>query len=302
MDDAARALIVVVREPDPRGVLDSLVQHYLAFVESSFTLDGRCRNRKDAEGRWVSEPAVDDAWGRAIWSLGFAATRSRLPHVRERALMRAVVALTHRSEYVRSIAFATVGAAEILSIYPSFDSVRRFVIDALSVLPTEPLDTRGWPEPRLRYANATLADAVMSAGTVLERPDVRDRGLDMLARLLDIETRDGHLSVVGTTGAGPDDLRPQFDQQPIEVAAIDDAAVRAWDLTGDEHWMDVLDQSWGWFHGANDGGIVMHDPETGAGFVGLERNGRNENCGAESTLAYLSTLQHSRRLRARSMA
>jgi hypothetical protein len=38
----------------------------------------------------------------------------------------------------------------------------------------------------------------------------------------------------------------------------------------------------------------MHDPVTGGGFDGLERGGRNENQGAESTLALLSTLQQAR--------
>jgi hypothetical protein len=38
----------------------------------------------------------------------------------------------------------------------------------------------------------------------------------------------------------------------------------------------------------------MHDPTTGGGFDGLEPGGRNENQGAESTLALLSTLQQAR--------
>jgi len=42
----------------------------------------------------------------------------------------------------------------------------------------------------------------------------------------------------------------------------------------------------------------MYDPSDGAGYDGLERDGRNENCGAESTLAALSTLQDIRALSA----
>jgi hypothetical protein len=40
----------------------------------------------------------------------------------------------------------------------------------------------------------------------------------------------------------------------------------------------------------------MIDENTGAGFDGLQRDGRNENRGAESTLAALSTHQQARRL------
>jgi hypothetical protein len=39
----------------------------------------------------------------------------------------------------------------------------------------------------------------------------------------------------------------------------------------------------------------MFDPEPGAGFDGLEADGRNQNRGAESTLAALSTYQQARR-------
>jgi hypothetical protein len=40
----------------------------------------------------------------------------------------------------------------------------------------------------------------------------------------------------------------------------------------------------------------MFDPRTGGGFDGLERFGANQNQGAESTLAMLSTAQHAQRL------
>ena len=50
-----------------------------------------------------------------------------------------------------------------------------------------------------------------------------------------------------------------------------------------------------WFQGANDSGQVMWDPETGGGFDGLLTDGVNQNQGAESTLAVISTMQHAQR-------
>jgi hypothetical protein len=38
----------------------------------------------------------------------------------------------------------------------------------------------------------------------------------------------------------------------------------------------------------------MWDAQTGGGFDGLQRSGANLNQGAESTLAFLSTMQHAR--------
>jgi hypothetical protein len=46
-----------------------------------------------------------------------------------------------------------------------------------------------------------------------------------------------------------------------------------------------------WFDGDNDSGTVMWDPFTGGGYDGLEATGPNENQGAESTLALISTRQ-----------
>jgi hypothetical protein len=40
----------------------------------------------------------------------------------------------------------------------------------------------------------------------------------------------------------------------------------------------------------------MFDPQTGGGYDGLERRGRNLNQGAESTLAMLATAQQARRI------
>ena len=80
------------------------------------------------------------------------------------------------------------------------------------------------------------------------------------------------------------------------VAALADACARAFDITAEPEWRGVVASAWAWFEGDNDSGTAMFDALTGAGFDGLESDGRNENRGAESTLAALSTYQHARRL------
>jgi hypothetical protein len=151
-----------------------------------------------------------------------------------------------------------------------------------------------WPEPRLAYANAAVAEALIIAGHALGRGEVLEDGLTLLAWLLDRQIVDGHLSVVPVGGAGPSDGAPAFDQQPIEVAALADACARAGDVTGDADWNRGVDLSIDWFEGANDLGVPMSDPITGGGFDGLTPNGPNLNQGAESTLALITTMQHRR--------
>jgi hypothetical protein len=159
---------------------------------------------------------------------------------------------------------------------------------------TPPDDRWPWPEPRLRYANAALPEALLAAGRAMDNPRVVARGLSMLRFLVEVETSDGHLSVTGADGRGPTQGSPQFDQQPIEVAAIADACARAYDLTAESSWREGVASAWAWFAGHNDAGTPMFDPDSGAGFDGLETDGRNENRGAESTLAALSTYQQAR--------
>jgi hypothetical protein len=90
--------------------------------------------------------------------------------------------------------------------------------------------------------------------------------------------------------------RADLDQQPIEIAALADAFATALRVTGDPIWRMRLWQAAGWFVGSNDGSVVMWDPQTGGGYDGLTPSGPNLNQGAESTLAFLSTMQHARGL------
>jgi hypothetical protein len=148
----------------------------------------------------------------------------------------------------------------------------------------------------LRYANGSLPDALLSAGVALGDDRLARSGIRLLEALVDLETRQGHVSVTGTAGRGPGETEAQFDQQPIEVAAIADAAARTLALTGDERWRQVVGMCWAWFTGDNDSHVPMVDLATGAGYDGLEPDGRNDNRGAESTLAALSTWQQAERL------
>jgi len=173
--------------------------------------------------------------------------------------------------------------------------------DAVGVIGEPPANAAWpWPAPRLSYANAAIAEAVIVAGWKLNRDPVLQGGLRMLEWLLAGETRDGHLSVVPVGGWGPGEQRPGFDQQPIEVAALADACMRATEVTGDTRWLAGVGMSMAWFLGDNDAKVPMLDERTGGGCDGLSQTGRNRNQGAESTLAMISVLQQGRRVSATS--
>lgn len=297
VDDVARGLLVVCREPEPPAELERLAELYLAFVLDAQAENGMFHNRLSYARRWIDEPDTGDWWGRAIWGLGTALARPGRPHLRESARAAFEQGVHHRSRWPRAMAFAGLGAAEVLSVQPEHAGARRLLADAVITV-GEPAATRGWvwPEPRLTYANAVLAEVHLAAGEYLDDAGATDRGLRLLGWLLETETRDGHLSPVAVGGWAEGEPRPAFHQQPIEAAAIADACARAVGLDGDVRWVDGLHRAIGWFLGANDSTVELADWSTGGGRDGLRSSGCSANQGAESTLALISTLQHGRGL------
>jgi hypothetical protein len=314
VDDVARALVAICRarsttpggagaragafevdlRVDDAAALARLARVYLAFVASAQTGDGAVINRRGSDGSHRGPPTVEDSWGRALWALGTAAARAADLSQQATALFARGAA--RRSPWRRAMAFAGLGAAEMLRVEPGRADARALLGDAADAVDSAGRQDRWWPEERLTYANAVLPDVLMAAGDCLHRDDLTQRGLSMLDRLLRLQLRDGHLSLIPSAGWAPGERLPAFDQQPIEAATLADACARAFDLTGEARWADGVDLCARWFFGANDAGVVLYDAATGGCCDGLEPDGRNENQGAESTLALITTIQHASRL------
>jgi hypothetical protein len=298
-DDMARVLVVTTREPETPGALNGLAGKALQFLNDAQAYNGACRNRMDKAGNWTDHPTTDDHWGRCIWGLGTAAANSHVSLVRRLAVIQFERAAKARSPHPRAMAFAAIGAAELLTFEPGQPAAMRLLTDYAASVATRMGDLEWpWPEPRLTYANAVLPEAMIATGVALEDQALTQRGLELLEWLLDYEMVGGHLSPTAVGGRGPQDDRPAFDQQPIEVAALADACARAATVDPRPLWPEAIRLAAGWFEGDNDAGQVMWDPETGGGFDGLLSDGVNLNQGAESTLAVISTLQHARRFSA----
>jgi hypothetical protein len=292
-DDVARGLVVTSREPAPSAEAIRLAECYLTFLAHAQDAQGAFHNRLGFHRAWTDQPGVGDWWGRALWGLGTAAARNPVPWIRREAHLAFVRGADCRSTAPRAMAFAGLGAAELLRADPGHEAAAHLLADAAAVI-GRPGPDPGWPWPegRLSYANAALAETLIVAGDLLADPPVQDAGLRMLTWLLSIQVSDDHLSVLPSSGWQSGGPRLRHDQQPIEVAALADACATAAAVTGDASWHTGVRRSVDWFLGANDIGQVMWDPATGGGYDGLTLHGPNLNQGAESTLALISTLQH----------
>lgn len=295
-DDMARLLLVAVREPDRSQAVRELARTAYRFVAASQSTTGRTRNRRSANGRWTDRFGVEDCWGRSLWAFGTTARRAPEDWMRAGAMSYFNHGVKQRSPHRRAMAFAALGAAEVVELDDRHLRARGLLADTVAVIGPLASDPRWpWPETRLSYANAALPDALIAAGHALDRPEVLADGLTLLRWLLDRETLDGHLSPTPVAGAGRGDGPGRFDQQPIEVATLAEACARAHAVTGADEWRRGVDLAIAWFAGDNDVGSVMWDAATSGGYDGLTGTGPNINQGAESTLALIATLQHLQR-------
>ena len=291
-DDNARLLILTSVRPQPLDSED-LSRQALQFVCAAQQSSGWVHNRMSPDGHFTDEPSNEDCWGRVLQSCGLAAALHPQLSVRREAAVAFDLSAQARSPHLRAMAFASVGAAHFLREHPDDQNAHRLLTDFVRMVTTDVKTESSWlwPEPRLRYANATVAEAMIAAGAALKREEVVLLGVRLLTWLIARESRNGQISVTGTKGRGPNEMFAQFDQQPIEVSAIADACMGAFEATGDHAWLDGVLLAANWFFGENDSNAIMFDPRTGGGFDGLQRRGVNTNQGAESTLAYLNTAQ-----------
>jgi hypothetical protein len=300
VEDVAHGLLVVCREPSPPQELVVLGRRYLYFLAQAQVAGGKFRSQLGYDRQWHGQPGTEDGWGCALWALGTAAARGPTSGIREESLTRFNRGAQASSAAPHAMAFAALGAAEVLDCRPGHHAALALLYRAhVAIGAPAGGASWPWPLPRLSYANAAIAEAVIVSGHYLGEDRLLRNGLRMLEWLLATETRDGHLSVVPPQGWGPDEERlPAADQRPAEVAALADACARAAAVTGDDGWLAGVRMCLDWFLGDNDARVPLLDDRTGGCSDGLAGNGRSRNQGAESTRAMIAVLQHGQRMAA----
>jgi hypothetical protein len=307
-DDVSRALSVDLLHSRELGwaAVSASVRRHLTFLEQAAGGPGRrFRNFRAADGAWLEAEGSQDCHGRAMASLAFTMNRVPDPSAREIARGLFVRALPA----ARSLRALRASASALLACDGAIDAgvgaeaeaafgqfAERLAL-AFRDAPFAP-DWR-WPEPTLTYENGLLPRALIVAGRRLGDATLTLGGCLVLDWLIEAQTSpSGVFSPVGNKGWwSKGSAKSQFDQQPIEAMALLLAAETALAATGDDRYRRAAEMAYAWFLGANDGGVEVAIPLTGACCDGLTRKGLNRNQGAESTLAWLTALEHIRALR-----
>lgn len=294
IDDNARALILMCRlgGADDEGA-DALATVYAAFVQHAWNPDtGRFRNFMRFDRGWCEDVGSEDSNGRTLWALGCAASAGRSQAMRDWAInlfdQTIPIAVTLGSP--RAQAFAALGAAEVVSAFPSHHGAREVLERTGEMLLDRLAAARqpnwAWFEAVLAYDNARLPEALLRAGKALGRADFGTAGLETLAWLTAIQSGPAGFRPVGTDSFGREYAPPlPYDQQPLEAIATIDACLVALEATGEQRWADAATAAYGWFIGRNDLGVPLASRADGGCHDGLMPQGLNRNQGAESILA-----------------
>jgi hypothetical protein len=305
-DDVARALQVDLlhhRELGWPAVAESAWRN-LRFLEAAFDrASGRFRNFRRADGTWVEGIGSEDCHGRAMLALGETmalAPDGQLAESAARLFSDAIPAVDGLGA-LRARASVLLACDVALRAVPTRPTAIACLLMAERLRST--FEARAatrwlWPESRLTYENALPVRALLVAGRHLDSQPTIEAALGVLDWLIAVQTAPaGHLSPIGNAWWSEGAERSQFDQQPIEATALLLAAETAAEITNDETHRVAIERAYAWFLGANDLGLAVAAPERGAGHDGLTATGVNTNQGAESTLMWLTALEHVRAMR-----
>jgi len=303
-DDNARGLWCVLwwLKLLPQGPLaerlNRLAETYLAFLHWNQLENGHFYNNIDYTRNREPEQPSDDCLGRAMWALAFASFHAPQEAHRQLAQQMFWKALPQAAQlaYPRGCAYALAACV----LYAGQASKARDQLEPLIEQLTGKLVSMyeqsaspgwNWFEPAMTYSNGLLPWALLASGHYLQNKKVLQIGMDSLDFLLTKMRHPVHLFIqpVGNRGWCTKASRSEWDQQPVDVLKLALAAAKAYEISGNPEYGDVLKRCRQWFYGENRLGKMMCLPEEGAGLDGLNPDGPNPNAGAESTLSFLLT-------------
>lgn len=296
LDDNARALLMVLmaykRNKHPLAL--RLSPTYLSYINYMQNETGVFRNFMSFNRSFLDEIGSEDAFGRAIWSLGYLLGNAPNDAYYQTGREIFFDAVPNFSELksVRGIANTIVGVCHYLKSNPSDEGmieVLRDLSDKL-VMAFERHQEPDWAwfESMLAYDNGFLPLALLHAAEFIKDEKVTRIAFQSMDFLADITLQNGYLSIVGNEEwYKQNGAQSTFAQQPLDALAMVLMYHQAFRLTKNQAYISKLYTCFMWFLGENDLRISLYDFETKGCCDGLESYGVNRNQGAESTLAYL---------------
>jgi hypothetical protein len=255
--------------------------------------DGNFHNYLSYGRTYLDVDGSPDSAGRTLWACG-CAINSSLPNgmrLVAKDIFERGLPWVWKSTSLRFRSEALIGLNEYYQAIPDDSlkvSTERLGDSLVQDFMDQTKDDWHWFEPNLTYDNARLPQALFVAYSLVRKPkflEVAQEAMDFLSKTQIVE---GVFVPIGNDGwfkRGGD--RAFYDQQPLEAAAMVDAAIDAYYATKDRCYLDLAHKVFEWFLGGNSRKVVMYNEETGGCYDGLSVDFVNRNQGGESSISYL---------------
>lgn len=294
VDDVARLAVVslTLAGTDDERLWSSILYRSVAFL-SAATEDGGMHNFMGYDRRWLDEPHVGDHVGRSVWALGEILATAWIPAlvVPARDLLARLVTALSQAVWLRTAAYTVLGLSRLDAdrLEPEAHRLLERLVEQLAdAHRCTATGEWGWFEDRLSYDNARLSQALISGGSALHRDDLTELGLESLRWLGDESGLSSDvLRLSGHRGRRRGEPTADTgDEQPLDAAALVEAELAAFAITGAAVHGVRATRAFEWFLGRNELRKPLYDFATGGCSDGLGSETVNLNEGAESTLAF----------------
>jgi hypothetical protein len=296
VDDNARALIALLdfgdlhKKERPRQECIK----YLSFLAHMQMESGWFRNTLLFDRHFGDDGGSADCFGRAAWACGRAMNSwlDENQRIFARKMLERALPFANGLEDPRPAAFALLGACEAAKAEPenhAFIETAEIIAGRMAGLfEKQSSGEWQWFEDTLTYDNARLPQAMFAAFQATGKKeflDIAEKSFSFLAK----KTVQGEMfEPVGQDGwCQKGGEKAMFDQQPIEAAAMVQAATAGFFATSNDDYKRTALISFNWFFGGNSLGAAVYDQKTGACFDGLTPKEANLNQGAESIVEFL---------------
>ena len=300
LDDNARALIAVCMHyeftKDDSDLV--LIKTYLDFIKYCIQPEGNFLNYVDSNYQFTQqnyETNLEDANGRAVWSLGYLISKKQLLPIEiieiAEELMKATVPQIKKIFSSRAMAFNIKGLYYYNRVFHSslITELIEILADRLvAMYEYESEKNWDWFESYLTYANSVMPEAMLLAWREIKKPGYLNIAIKSFDFLLSQTFDKGEIKVISNKSwHSKGGERADFGEQPIDVSYTILALHKFYSAFKDDDHLNKLKIAFSWFSGNNHLHRVIYNPCTGGCYDGLEEHQVNLNQGAESTVSYL---------------
>ena len=296
-DDNARALIALTKYQQTYRAenVDRLLDTYLSFLLLMQENNGKMHNLLSYDQRFIDDEGSGDCMGRTLWSCGYV-VESNLSLERRllaKEIFDKLLPWTVKFNSPRSVAFAVMGLARYQNAFREdpnpAENIQLLVEKLLRNYEAHRSQRWRWFEPYITYSNARLPQALLEANKITPHQKYLKTALESLDFLLEVQTINNVFVPIGNHGwYEKDGMRAEYDQQPVEAAAMTEAILSAYSATSQSSYWEAAKRVFNWFFGENTLKTAVYNADIGGCYDGITSQGLNLNMGAESLVCYLS--------------